>query len=318
MDHLQHAEGLYFQDCGLVLQAEDMLFRVSSDFLATQSTFFRDMLSLPIPPDAETTEGALLVRVQDSAADMSAFLRALIYPNFFQAPPAATSFAIVSPVARLSHKYMVGWLHKRALSHLAAAHPTTLDGWKTMPATTTNGNLMYGAATEILIPVLILARQLSLDWILPVAFYRVARIKSAAAIFNSELLPADKLRYFEGIRKLDRHWCARSLEFLWEPSVLPGCTRQRQCSDVRLEYRVDSEHSDVYPTYFMPLDRSRWAPDDWTTISSDVCAPCLAEMKQMKAAADQAFWDNLPDIFGLGNWAALEQMKTDALENSEN
>ncbi|KAJ7057375.1 hypothetical protein C8F01DRAFT_1151871 [Mycena amicta] len=323
MDHLQHAEGLYFQDCGLVLQAEDMLFRVSSDFLATQSTFFRDMLSLPIPPDAETTDGGLLVRVQDSAADMSAFLRALIYPNFFQAPPAATSFAIVSPVARLSHKYMVDWLHKRALSHLAVAYPTTLDGWHTMLTTTTtvttNPNFMSGAAPELLLSALILARQLSVDWMLPAAFYRVARIKSPATIFDSEILPADKLRYLEAIRKLDRHWCARSLEFLWEPPVLPGCTRQRRCSDVRLECRAEAEHSygyDVYPNYSMPLDN--WAPNDWTTISWAVCAPCLTEMKQMKATADQAFWDDLPDIFGLGNWAALEQMKRDALENSEN
>ncbi|KAJ7602906.1 hypothetical protein DFH06DRAFT_1152393 [Mycena polygramma] len=46
-DGLTRAEGLWFADCGLIIQAEKTLFRVSRDLLAAQSSVFRDMASLP-------------------------------------------------------------------------------------------------------------------------------------------------------------------------------------------------------------------------------------------------------------------------------
>lgn len=51
------AEGLWFEDCGLIIRAEDTIFRVSGAILAVQSTIFRDMLSLPTPENQETLDG---------------------------------------------------------------------------------------------------------------------------------------------------------------------------------------------------------------------------------------------------------------------
>lgn len=78
---LVRAEGLWFADGGLIIQAETTLFRVYREFLAVHSGVFRDMLSIPIPADTETMDGCPLVRLQDSAEDMAYFLKALLYPE---------------------------------------------------------------------------------------------------------------------------------------------------------------------------------------------------------------------------------------------
>jgi hypothetical protein len=76
---LTRADGLWFQDCGLIIQAETTLFRVSRDFLAMRSPVFRDMLSMPTPKDADMMEGCPFVCLPDSAEDITYFLKALLY-----------------------------------------------------------------------------------------------------------------------------------------------------------------------------------------------------------------------------------------------
>jgi hypothetical protein len=76
---LMRAEGLWFEDCGLIIQAERTLFRVSRDFLAVRSPVFRDMLSLPTPQSADMMDGCPFVCLPDSAQDVAHFLKALIY-----------------------------------------------------------------------------------------------------------------------------------------------------------------------------------------------------------------------------------------------
>ena len=44
-----------------------------------------------------------------------------------------------------------------------------------------------------------------------------------------------------------------------------------------------------------------------------LCPRCLAVLKQKHEEARQAFWDELPQMYGLPPWNELEQMKTDAI-----
>ncbi|KAJ7821691.1 hypothetical protein B0H14DRAFT_2599062 [Mycena olivaceomarginata] len=127
-DGLTHAQDLWFQDCGLIIQAENTIFRVSGAILAVQSTVFRDMLSLPTPGDADTMDGCPFVLLPDTAQDTGNFLRAILRPL-----PGSTTFPILLSVLRMSHKYEAGALRKRALIHLSHAYPTTLDEWDDLP-----------------------------------------------------------------------------------------------------------------------------------------------------------------------------------------
>lgn len=68
---------LWFTDCSLVIQAENSLFRVSRSMLADRSSVFRDMFMVPQPAEQELLDGCPVVARPDSAADVTAFLKAL-------------------------------------------------------------------------------------------------------------------------------------------------------------------------------------------------------------------------------------------------
>lgn len=76
---LTRADGLWFEDCGLIIQAEKTLFRVSRDYLAAQSPIFRDMFLLPPPKDADMMDGCPFVLLPDSAEDVTIFLKAMMF-----------------------------------------------------------------------------------------------------------------------------------------------------------------------------------------------------------------------------------------------
>lgn len=76
---LTRAQGLWFEDCGLIIQAGTTIFRVSRDFLAVHSPVFADMLALPTPEDAEKMNGCPMVLLPDEAEDVTVFLKALLY-----------------------------------------------------------------------------------------------------------------------------------------------------------------------------------------------------------------------------------------------
>jgi hypothetical protein len=68
---------LWFEDDNLILRAENSLFRVSKGVLAARSSVFRDMLSFPQTEEEERIDGCPVVRLHDSAADVTCFLRAI-------------------------------------------------------------------------------------------------------------------------------------------------------------------------------------------------------------------------------------------------
>jgi hypothetical protein len=74
---VQRVEELWFEDGNLVIQAGNTLFRVYRGVLAARSPVFYDMLSFPQPSDSELVEGCPLVRLHDSASEVTVFLKAI-------------------------------------------------------------------------------------------------------------------------------------------------------------------------------------------------------------------------------------------------
>ncbi|KAJ7718954.1 hypothetical protein DFH07DRAFT_898908 [Mycena maculata] len=103
-------EELWFTDSGLIVRAENSLFRVSGAILAARSPVFKDMLSFPQPPDAEILDGCPVVRLPDSAADVTCFFRAIFNSSFFETYPTETDLITVVSILRLSNKYAVDYL----------------------------------------------------------------------------------------------------------------------------------------------------------------------------------------------------------------
>ncbi|KAJ7689802.1 hypothetical protein B0H17DRAFT_936829 [Mycena rosella] len=159
---------LWFDDGNLIIAAGFSLFRVYRGILAARSSVFQDMLSLPQPPDSELVEGCPLVRMHDTAAEVTVFLKAIFDSEFFQMYPSPTTLDVVAGVLRLSQKYSVDYLRRRALGHLSSAFFTTLsarDAWDDdsgtnllgrskhhgcfhMPSTTSQNNVLLRKSTS--------------------------------------------------------------------------------------------------------------------------------------------------------------------------
>ncbi|KAJ7464391.1 hypothetical protein FB451DRAFT_1042210 [Mycena latifolia] len=127
-DSRQKAEALWFSPEVVVLQAGDRIFRVFAAILKAQSSVFADMFAFPQPPsesaETETMDGFPVVRLYDDPKDVEVFLRAIFDSSFFT-PPEDTPLEAIVGILRLSHKYDVPYLRRRALKHLETIYPTS-------------------------------------------------------------------------------------------------------------------------------------------------------------------------------------------------
>ncbi|KAJ7733621.1 hypothetical protein B0H16DRAFT_1249158, partial [Mycena metata] len=154
----------------------------------------------------------------------------IYFRRFFEPLPATPSFPIVAGVLRMSPKYEVDVLRRRALLHLSSQHPTTLDDWDAL------GQKYKGAYDEFLLELILLARQTSALWILPVAFYTTCtRVDPEVLVAdaNGHGLPAtDVVACARGLRYLDTTATSAILDFL-NPRPIPGCLLPEFCAQNR-------------------------------------------------------------------------------------
>ncbi|KAJ6514475.1 hypothetical protein C8R47DRAFT_1206820 [Mycena vitilis] len=308
---LARAEGLWFADCGLIIQAENTLFRVSRDILAIQSPIFQGMVSLPAPREQDIMDGCPFVRLPDSAEDIAAFLRAIFYYDFFEPFPAPTTFPVLSSVLRMSHKYEVDTLRKRALLHLSSAHPTTLHEWDHLQSAVPSWKSELGNEDQNL-AIVALAGQVGATWILPTAFYRFCQTSDEHRIITgSQLSDLGKADFFRGLRFLETTGAADVLRFLHCPSYecpdYVSCVLRQQ---KRYRLVAGRGHHKQGDPGLMPLEL--WRKDDWNDLVE--CEECLPVMQKAHTAARERLWNDLPESFGFSDWTELEETKAEALK----
>ncbi|KAJ7026095.1 hypothetical protein C8F04DRAFT_1126082 [Mycena alexandri] len=304
-------ESLWFLDATLVLRAENRLFRVFPGILGAKSHVFRDMLAFPQPENGETFDGCPLVRLADSAADMTYFLKAIFHYDFFDAGPNRAEFPVVAGILRLSQKYQVDPLRKRALVHFSERCATSLQKWEEHEEWTSEVN-----------PILVvnLAREVSADWVLPGALAACFRVDPSTLVHGMPagdgsiitLSPVDLVLCLQGAVKLHTGWTSRLCDFLWEPREIPGCESPHQCLLSRVKIRRTAE--EWRNASLTPLDL--WDEEDWDLLETGVCTICLSCMQESQEVAKEEYWQALPEIFGLPGWPTLLTLKHTALNDA--
>ncbi|KAJ7494295.1 hypothetical protein B0H11DRAFT_1717361 [Mycena galericulata] len=319
---------LWFEDGNIVIQAGNSQFRVHRGILAARSPVFQDMLAFPQPPDSELVEGCPLVRLPDSAAEVTVFLKAIFEPEFFRPFPFLTEFDIVIGCLRLSHKYGVDYLRRRALIHLSSAYHTTLSASdKSTYEEDQNSNRPAMEITSWSWPkdhiyniyAIQIAREVGALWILPSVFYNLSdgsisnlgRTCLHGAVYNgvhTSLSIQDQEGFLNG-NLLQNRSTLDVLRFLSHPMDIEGCYTPTQCATARLSaVRQSVQMIRSYPS--IPIDI--WEDEDWGRLE-EVCPVCLAVLRETHEDARQAFWDKLPEMYGLPSWEKLEKMKIDAI-----
>lgn len=206
----------------------------------------------------------------------------------------------------MADKYQVAALRKRAVAHLSAAYPTTLQGYEDQlhaPNSLAADGLPFTA-------IVTLARQFSIDWILPFCFYRICEDSTEHAIIQSSMTVKDKTRFVIGHRVLEVIENSKIIDFLWSPMIIDGCKSSHACVDSKITCRINVEHWRITcHTLLLPLDLRD--SDGWAIL--DVCDTCLPALKRAHRAALESFWNRLPQVFDLPDWVELEKMKAEAL-----
>ncbi|KAJ6631590.1 hypothetical protein B0H10DRAFT_1772398 [Mycena sp. CBHHK59/15] len=87
---------IWCNDGSVILQAHFTQFHIHWSVLSLHSSFFREMQSLPQPPDQPSVEGCPIIKLSDSEADLTHLLEALY--NLLVQDPAAVSAALISDV----------------------------------------------------------------------------------------------------------------------------------------------------------------------------------------------------------------------------
>ncbi|KAJ7034077.1 hypothetical protein C8F04DRAFT_1351749 [Mycena alexandri] len=272
-------EKLWFSDGTLVLVAGTSMFRVYGGLLLPKhSPVFDHMLESPQPSDTELIDGCPVVHLADNHNDLKSFLLALID-------------------------------YERALIHLSSAFPMTPEEFPASPSWT--------LPPAEWIRVVLLAREMSLDWILPVAFYRLLENSTPSQLVDGinvdgihfELAPQDRLTAIEQSIAICRRASSEIVYSLWDPDHMTGCwnynNKQRAgiCSNGRLESRRVVETRMMDNIFSMKL----WRAEDFAAM--EVCTGCRSKMQAAHQEAVDVFWASLPERFGLPRWDVLKQLR---------
>ncbi|KAF7314955.1 BTB domain-containing protein [Mycena indigotica] len=329
----RHIEELWFEDGNIVVQAGFAQYKVFHGMLARHSDVFRDMLSFPQPHESELVEGCPLVRLPDSEVEVTPFLKAMFIPTFLEPYPATTDFMTIYGCLRLSNKYQVHFLRRRALIHFASRYRTTLTEYDALRV---SGNELAPGTASWKIPYsdnerdaswvvcsFSLARELDVLWVLPRIFYVLSspQLRVFPNLFHGvdyeglhcSLNFDDQCRLLEG----------REANFEQMPKVL-GFLHSKGC-DLAESSGHDSElrrtlvqevmlNASNYPRNLLNV----WAHEDWcmfTDPSEPWCQECVTKFESQHVLAREAFWNQLPEMFGLPKWKELEAMRIAAIGN---
>jgi hypothetical protein len=221
--------------------------------------------------------------------------------SFFERPLTLTTFPIISAVLRLSTKYDVDYLRRRACLHISAAAPGSLADYDAM---------LFTREQDVVpphFPFLLLVHGLGLTWALPVAFYGAACCPVELIIdgFSVEgthfVLPPALQRtclIARAILSTSQH---QDIYGFMRSGPTDGCLTQAAngCQIGRLAaLEAASKISAVEPFAFAH-------PIVWDRIRPVMCHVCQLAAETKQQAPRQKVWDSLPSIFGLPSWDEL-------------
>lgn len=207
----------------------------------------------------------------------------------------------IEAVLRLSHKYQIDSLFKRAISWITFLYPDTLAKWDALPT-----SYIKLSALNALEAIRI-GHELEIPQIMPAACWRTA-IHTMGALYDVDL-PRDLHRILIlGRERLIRDILPKST-FFWIPSdsdyycvdVNPDCLTAMR------SFRENFFRTTTYMEPAFTLVRFR----DFYSNNEDerthgFCASCVERYGQRHTIGRKMAWNRLPDVFGFGSWTSIE------------
>ncbi|KAJ7150662.1 hypothetical protein C8R46DRAFT_1008163 [Mycena filopes] len=320
----QPVDGLWFSTEKLaILRAGEKIFRVPQSILAARSPVFEAMFQFPQPsPEAssamddgeEVIEGTPVVRLFDAAEEVEAFLRAVFDSSYFMPPPAEILFRDLLGILRLSHKYDVGYLHKRALLHFETIYPVDIASLDLTRASVTSDDFdTYPALDLRAIPAL---HAVEAHWLLPYAYYSAATYTPRHYLYAGEAwtqLPLGMQQTCLKLHAIHLRGLLQINRFLAEHDE-SICTSDDACRSAKQErLRENLTHRAGYHEDGQdPL--WEWREFHWDDLRREICAPCMNQARDQHRDDRLALWTALPLNCELSNWEVLLTARKAALD----
>lgn len=295
---------LWFEDANVIFQAESSLFRVHKGILQARSSVFRDMFAIPqtsTPLDSDLMDGCIVTQLPDAAEDIRCFFLAIGYDaSFFEPPPTPTPLSVVLAIARMSHKYDVPFLRRRALSHLSHRCPTTLRDFFTVHVEGKNSFL--GEEFEVLRAAL----KIDPSWVLPYQFLitHFTELETLLATQQWKDLEVEiQAMCHVKWRCIESH-SRRCIAQLLSKLLSDLCATCAALS-VQIQRAAVGCLSEDIPMFLSP---------GIIKGTTGCCPECLLGTYKTFADAYGSFWDALPETLGMPRWDILETKKSEDTE----
>ncbi|KAJ7694563.1 hypothetical protein B0H17DRAFT_1274796, partial [Mycena rosella] len=300
-------EPLWFSLDAVVLRADTRIFRVFAAILKAQSSVFADMFTFPQPAagaEIETMDGIPVIKLHENPDDLQFFLRAIFDSSFFMPLPAKPEFEHIVGILRLSHKYDVPYLRRRALEHLESIYPSSLAEYDSTP----KGSSHYQnpSAAFAMLEVCV---EVGALWLLPAAYHYLCQLPISSIISAPG---------WNSLAEKERTAClvGHSAQIQYFPEMHSylsvetneDCEDPMECNQVRLEIARDSLQ-DFDKSMMAPLDLGEYHLDEMH--NSGVCKRCMKDSRSTYSIERYVFWDQLPAMFGLPvqGWVDLHEMR---------
>ncbi|KAJ7725799.1 hypothetical protein B0H16DRAFT_1471679 [Mycena metata] len=314
---LNRVQDLWFSDGSLVVRAENKIFSVSGAVLAARSSVFQDMLAFPQPGSAgfevESLDGVPLVELHDSAEEVEPFLRAIFDSSFFMPAPTSNLLSDILAILRLSHKYDIQYLHRRALDHLSKIFPTELSMFLQHLNSFPPGFEVFKTSADAHLEILRVIHQVNALWLLPAAYSRASKC-SPQRLFAAPSWPhlpdAIKAKLHVAHAHQARHIIA-IVHAVGGTHDATTCTSPQTCpGEILLLVTALLEPLGELEMEFNFFDvKDIFLPDVWKDLGGTMCATCSKHRTEQVSLSMQKVWDGLPANPGLPPWDELRAMR---------
>ncbi|KAF7290657.1 hypothetical protein MIND_01306000 [Mycena indigotica] len=295
---------LWYSDGNLIIVAGagGLGFRVYAQFLAAKSKTFAEMR----PTDV--IEGIPAVRLDDAEDDVEQFLKAIFDTDHFMPPPSPTKLSTVLAVLRLSHKYDVQFLIRRALRHLNAVYPTTLSEFLAIPSPS---HLEYPEPRLAgHVRALKAAMDVDAQWLFPAIHYSIScsPLRSILATQPSWSALSEQTQFFI----VTKHaWRLHRFEKVHEGPLNP--VDEATCADPRACLRTQATYATRLVAIIgrdQPLDAIRfWDEPGIEGYLKRRCDNCAKGIRERINIMQGMVWDALPRTFEFPEWKILVNMR---------
>ncbi|KAJ6556391.1 hypothetical protein B0H19DRAFT_1152485 [Mycena capillaripes] len=217
-------------------------------------------------------------------------------------PPTKFDFHALLAILRLSHKYDVGYLYKRAIDHLETIFPIEMDRIEGI----NSNSLGYRQEIGLSLAAISGLHEVGAIWLLPYAYYSIAEFSPEALISSGEpwdKCDADIKQTCLCLLPLLIRATERLSHALASPST---CGSPDNCD--LLKFRFLSSHDGLHQS---PL--SDFLFSGWRKFDGELCQDCATHAHMQYKGVRAKIWEELPVNCGLASWEVLLEKRREAL-----